>query len=83
MIHSLEGAWLMKMIFACPEKNDIFQTQYFSIIHNKGIQIDDKGNKSLDARVKLDTPCPLCGQYHEYHANEIMCPFSGSHEKLK
>jgi len=41
-------------MFVCPEKNDIFQTSVFHIIENKGIQIDENGNKSLDARIKLD-----------------------------
>ena len=67
----------MEMTFVCPEKNDIFQTKHFHIFNNNGIQIDANGNKSLDARIKLDNPCPLCGTYHEYHANELMCPFSG------
>lgn len=47
------------------------------MINNNGIKIDDNGNKILDARIKLDNPCPFCGTYHEFHANEMMCPFSG------
>jgi hypothetical protein len=67
----------MNFTFVCPEKNDIFQTRHFHIINNKGIQIGADGSKSLDASIKLDNPCPFCGKFHEYHANEMMCPFSG------
>jgi hypothetical protein len=67
----------MEFMFVCPEKNEIFQTRYFCMINNNGIKIDENGNKILDARIKLDNPCPFCGKYHEFHANEMMCPFSG------
>lgn len=67
----------LNFIFTCPFKNKIFESADFSIIENKGVTTDEAGNKSLDAKVVLDAPCPFCGEKHLYHASELSCPFSG------
>ena len=68
----------MKIIFVCPEKQKVFESALFEIIDNKGIAIDIKGNKFLDANVALSKPCPFCGKKHVYHASELSCPFESS-----
>ncbi|MGA8179789.1 MAG: hypothetical protein WB792_06990 [Desulfobacterales bacterium] len=70
----------MKFAFVCPKKQKAFESASFEIIGNKGITLDVKGNKFLDAKVALDKPCPFCGEKHVYHVRELSCPF-GSSEK--
>ena len=65
----------MKLIFVCPEADIDFTSDRFKVIQNKGVKTDAKGNKSLDAKVELDEPCPVCGKRHVYRANELACPF--------
>jgi Zn finger protein HypA/HybF involved in hydrogenase expression len=67
----------VKFIFVCPNKNEMFESSEFKILDNRGIITDEAGNKSLDAKVALDKPCPYCGQKHVYHASELSCPFTG------
>ena len=64
-------------IFVCPEKNEVFESSDFNIVDNWGVVADEAGNKTLDAKVALNAPCPLCGQKHVYHASELSCPFTG------
>jgi hypothetical protein len=70
----------VKLVFICPEKQKVFESASFEIINNKGIALDMKGNKFLDAKVALNNPCPFCGKKHVYHASELSCPI-GSSEK--
>ena len=70
----------MKFSFVCPNEHKVFESANFSILENRGVQIDGAGNKTLDAKVALDEPCPFCGLKHVYHASELACPF-GSPEK--
>jgi Zn finger protein HypA/HybF involved in hydrogenase expression len=65
----------MKFIFDCPNQHEVFESADFSILENQGVITDDDGNKSLDAKVALNEPCPFCGQKHVYHASELACPF--------
>lgn len=65
----------MKFIFVCPLQNRVFESSDFHIIENKGVIVDDSGNKILDAKVALSRPCPFCGQLHAYNASELSCPF--------
>jgi hypothetical protein len=67
----------MEFIFVCPTENDTFQTDAFSIIDNQGVRTSRDGTKHLDAKVRLDIPCPLCGEQHIYSADEMLCPFEG------
>ena len=68
----------MKFIFVCPEKQKVFESAFFEIIDNKGIALNMKGNKFLDANVSLSKPCPFCGKKHVYHVSELSCPFESS-----
>lgn len=65
----------MKFTFICPKTGKIIHTENFRIIEDHGIKIDSKGNRFMDAEVKLDDPCPYCGKHHVYPVNELACPF--------
>jgi Zn finger protein HypA/HybF involved in hydrogenase expression len=67
----------MKFIFVCPTQNKVFESADFRILENKGVLTNEAGNKTLDAKVALNEPCPFCDQKHVYHAGELSCPFSG------
>lgn len=67
----------MAFIFICPEACRVFESDDFRVIENRGVAVDADGNKRLDARVRLNSPCPHCGGIHEYLADELVCPFSG------
>jgi hypothetical protein len=73
----------MKFIFTCPLKQDSFFSEEFQITENQGVAVDETGNRYLNARIRLTAPCPLCGRYHEYHANELACPFGSDVENRK
>jgi len=65
----------MKFIFVCPKNGQVFETEAFSIAENRGIVTDADGRRKLDAKVRLTDPCPCCGEYHEYEAAQLCCPF--------
>ena len=65
----------MEFIFVCSKHNKPFESADFTIEENKGVVTDESGNKTLDARVVLITPCPFCGEKHTYHSSELVCPF--------
>lgn len=67
----------MAFIFICPESCRVFESDEFTIVENRGVAVDADGTRRLDARVRLDSPCPHCGGIHEYRADELVCPFSG------
>ena len=67
----------MKICFVCPTHNKVFESADFTIIENRGVITDEAGNKTLDAKVTPDHPCPYCGEKHVYHASELSCPFGG------
>jgi tRNA U54 and U55 pseudouridine synthase Pus10 len=69
---------MMKFIFVCSQRNETFESAYFTILGNKGVVTDKDGNRMLDAKVVLTKPCPICGETHDYHASELVCPFEGS-----
>ena len=66
----------VKFIFVCPNKNEVFESSDFQILDYRGVTTDAAGNKTLDAKVALNEPCPFCGQMHVYHASELSCPFT-------
>lgn len=68
----------MEFLFICPLRQEAFSSADFEIIDNRGVAADADGNRYLNARVQLTAPCPFCGEHHEYHANELACPFSAS-----
>jgi len=68
----------MKLLFVCPTHNRVFESADFKILENRGVIRDEAGNKTLDAKVALDEPCPFCGRKHIYHASELICPVAGT-----
>lgn len=67
----------MKLGFVCPDHGGVFESANYRIVENKGVMTDASGNRMLDAKVAVGDPCPYCGNFHVYHANELSCPFSG------
>lgn len=67
----------VKFIFICTRNNEAFENSNFKIIDNRGATTDDAGNKTLDAKVALNEPCPFCGEKHVYHVSELSCPCTG------
>ena len=65
----------MEFIFICPKRNMTFESADFKITENRGVIGDLSGNKTLDAKVELNRPCPFCGEKHVYLASELPCPF--------
>ena len=65
----------MEFFFICPRRNLTFESADFNIIENRGVFNDSSGNKIWDARIKLNEPCPFCGEKHVYLARELSCPF--------
>ena len=70
----------MKFLFICPLRQETFYSSDFQIIDNRGIAVDADGKRYLNARIQLTAPCPMCGEHHEYHANELACPFSANND---
>ena len=66
----------MKFVFVCPENNKAFETDSFNVIEDKGVKIDDSGNKVWDAKVELTLACPYCGRRHVFDVSELPCPFA-------
>jgi len=73
----------MKFIFVCPETKQMFESDDFEIVENKGISVDAAGNKTLDAKIQLSEPCPFCKEKHIFHANELVCPFDTNDAKAE
>ena len=65
----------MEFIFVCPKRNMTFERADFKVTENQGVICDSAGNKTLDAKVELNEPCPFCGEKHVYLASELSCPF--------
>ena len=68
----------LQFVFVCPIQNRVFESEDFRILKNRGVLLDEAGNKVLDAKVRLNDPCPFCGRRHVYHARELLCPFGTS-----
>ena len=66
----------MELVFVCSLRNQVFKSSNFHLIKNKGVITDEHGNKTLDAKIILNEPCPLCGEIHTYHVSELTCPFN-------
>jgi hypothetical protein len=68
----------MNLIFVCPRRQKTFDSAAYRIVDNKGVVVDEQGNKTLDAKVAINDPCPFCGEKHVYAAGELACPYSAS-----
>ena len=67
----------MTFIFICPNYQKRFESNAFNLVQNKGVKVDENGQKYLDARVNLAGPCPYCGEMHSFAARDLACPFNG------
>lgn len=67
----------MKLIFVCPQHQAAFESADYRIAENNGVVTGPDGQKMLDAKVALTTPCPFCGEKHVFHASTLPCPFTG------
>lgn len=65
----------MDFIFFCPTTRQTFESPGFEITENRGVKVDEHGNRYLDATIQLTEPCPCCGEKHAYRASELSCPF--------
>ena len=65
----------MKCIFSCTQNGRTFETDDFSVTDNRSMVTESDGQKILKATVLLNTPCPFCGERHEYRAEDLACPF--------
>lgn len=65
----------MEFIFICSKRNMTVESADFIVTENKGVISDSSGNKTLNAKVELNEPCPFCGEKHVYLATELPCPF--------
>ncbi len=68
----------MEFVFVCPHRLASFSSADFIIIENRRVACDAAGRRYSDARVKSTSPCPFCGEAHDYAAQELACPFAGS-----
>lgn len=66
----------MEFVFVCPNRLATFSSADFIITENRGVVCDAAGRRYLDARGKLTSPCPFCGEAHDYAAHELACPFA-------
>lgn len=66
----------MELVFVCPQTGDTFKSADYKVTDNHGVKTDPNGNRTLDAKVALNAPCPACGQIHIYDVNELSCPFN-------
>ena len=65
----------MELVFVCPGTQNVFKSGDFEMTDNNGVITDEDGNRTLDAKVALNRPCPFCGRKHVYLVNELACPF--------
>ena len=64
----------MNFIFTCPNTQELFHSEQFDVVDNQGVVIDSAGNKVLDAKVQLTSPCPPCGERHIFKAGRFIMP---------
>jgi len=67
----------MELVFVCPQTRRVFHSRAYTVIDNQGVKTAADGTRTLDARVRLDHPCPFCGERHVYPAHELSCPLRG------
>lgn len=63
----------MQLYFTCPEKKEIFSSSHYSLL--EGYKVVEGEERMLHGMVQLDSPCPLCGQKHQYKVEEVMCSY--------
>jgi len=66
----------MNFIFTCPVTHKTFETDAFRVIEDNGVRMNPSGQKVWQARIELSDPCPICGDIHIYHPQDLPCPFT-------
>lgn len=66
----------MELVFPCPQAGVLFRSADYEVVAFRGVVESAPGTKTLDARVRLRSPCPLCGDFHEYPAADLPCPLA-------
>lgn len=65
----------MELYFTCPKKQTVFGTSDYFLQDGYEIVVSDSGEKKLIGNVSLSSECPLCGEYHTYRAEEVICTY--------
>lgn len=63
----------MKLYFTCPVKNELFDSQHYSLVD--GYSVVEGDERKLTGMVQLEEPCPCCGQMHLFNVDEVMCSY--------
>ena len=65
----------MELYFTCPKKQAVFATADYFLQDGYQIVVADSGEKKLVGEVSLGSGCPLCGEYHTFRAEEVICTY--------
>ena len=65
----------MELVFTCKLMGGTFLSAHYEIIDYRGVVVES-GRKRLDMHIRLSDPCPFCGEFHSYAADELGCPLS-------
>jgi hypothetical protein len=68
----------MELLFTCLRRQIDFFSADYEICDHRGVATDAAGNRYLDARIKLASPCPCCGEIHEYPVSDLACPLTAA-----
>lgn len=66
----------MELLFVCPRSGRSFHSAEYEIDEFRGVVEAADGTKSLAARIRLQRPCPFCGERHDYRAADLPCPLA-------
>lgn len=66
---------MVKLYFTCPVTHKQFSGEDYYIKDGYSIETSHDGTRKLTAKIMLHSGCPLCGEDHEFDAEEIGCPF--------
>ncbi len=66
----------MKLYFHCPERDEIFGSEDYSLKSDYYVVENAAGNRELEGKVIMNSDCPLCGKRHQYEASDVLCPLT-------
>lgn len=64
----------MELPFVCPVMGRFFSSSHWETT-DLAVGQDADGNKCLRGRVRV--ACPLCGGWHDFAPEELVCPLAG------
>lgn len=67
----------MTLYFRCPQHGEVFATDEYALIENRGVVTTREGQKILQGTVAVNSSCPHCGRLHRYGVDEVMCSIDG------